>query len=428
VKRSVMLLLSAAIGLAALTGCPKPQPGPAPVPTPVPVPPEPTPVPPPPPAPVPAGVVVVEDPDAADQARGLFLSNKKVAAFFKNSGLTHSIYSTAAVGPDGKPPAGAAKYLDGAKGKALPYLFVIDAAANVIREQPVDLTDPEAFVAIFAPPQKRELGLVLGAPRLAWPQFGGPDAPRTKLVPRDQLKPVNLEPYLGNVRDQNGRGQCASSAAVSGLEAARILAGEPADYLSAGDLYSRVNGGRDRGSMLEDNLFELVERGVASTKLVPYVWDGRQHQTAAVVAERRRYRVVQAYLCPTVDHALSAVNLGFTVEVGLMWRDNFQPDADGVIPYPGRGSGGGHAVLCYGCEPDPNRPGKWLLLIRNSWGVGWGLGGNCKIPEDHFDARISGFWAIGSVVRTTGTVVPSELTLPGRSPLPSEVLAESLKP
>lgn len=378
-----------------------------PAPTPVPVP---TPVPPTPPAPdpeQPAGLVVVENTLEANQTRGLFLSDTRVAAFLKSTQLRHAVFTPNTVGPDGQVPPEVKRYLDLTAGKKLPYLFVVGERGTILtQKEGVELV-PDKFLALFDTHgnKPRALGLIPAAPKLAWKEFGSDQAPGTKVIPEAEWKPTTLEAFLPPVHDQDGRGQCASSASCGALETQREIAGQSYVYLSAGDQYSGVNGGRDRGSLLEDNLERLTGEGVAPVAMVPYVWDGRRHESETVKAERRKYRITEAYICPTFAHVASALQQGFPVVHGLMWHDNFRVDADGWLPESAWGQGGGHAMLGYGLA---QRNGKWGIATRNSWGAAWGAGGNCVIPRNHFNGQIGGYFAIRSAVRTPEPFPPAE--------------------
>lgn len=392
--------VSVLLGLSvAVVGCGvKPAPVPVPVPVPIPVPPAP-PTPPEPPAPTVAGVVVVEDTLDPGQARGLFLSDKRVQAFFRNSGLAHAVFSTVTKGPDGKVPADAKKYIDLAAGKKLPQLFIVAANEAVLKQIELPLV-PAEFLALFDghKDQPRAMGCILGAPKLKWDEFGTAAAPGTKLIPRAEWQEVDLEGFLPDVYDQDGIGQCNASATCSTMETVRFIAGMLPVKLSGGDLYSQINNGRDKGSSLEDGLHAAINNGVATAKTVPYLWDHRNHSNSpTVLAERQKYKVVEAYLCPTFDHMASAIQQGFPIVHGLMWYDNFKVDKDGWIPARGAGRSGGHALEGFGLQ---KRGDVWGVRTRNSWGVSWGAGGNCVIPETHFNGAISGYWAVRSMVRT----------------------------
>ena len=367
-----------------------PVPGPGPQPQPIPPTPEPN-------NGMPAWFAIVADSGTPSQWWGDVLGSPKVITFVRalRAGRAGPIHRIIDVRADGDDPA--AKYYKAqATGKTLPRMWLLDKDAKLIKELECPTT-PETFIAAFDPAagKPRSLGLVMAKPRLAWKSFG--DTPRVPLIRRENWRPVDLSAFLPPVYDQDGRGQCASSAACTVVEFSRLLAGLRHIHLSAGDLYSRVNGGRDQGSMLEDNLDELLRNGVATAASVKYVWDGRRHDTAAIKAERLQYRVDEAYLCTSFDAMASAIQQGFVVEHGLMWRDNFEPDADGWLPSVGRGGAGGHALVGYGLA---KRGNQWGILTRNSWSPAWGHTGNCIIPESLFDSNITGYWAVRSTVQT----------------------------
>jgi hypothetical protein len=98
------------------------------------------------------------------------------------------------------------------------------------------------------------------------------DTPQTPLVARSQWeglvgnyvpdKPDH--PNLPYVHDQDGIGQCNPDATTAAEEFTRSVMGLDFVKLSAGDLYGRINGGRDQGSLLEDALAEMDARGVGT--------------------------------------------------------------------------------------------------------------------------------------------------------------------
>lgn len=76
-------------------------------------------------------------------------------------------------------------------------------------------------------------------------------------------------------------------------------------------------------------------------------------------------------------------------------------DKKGEIPFPGAGDRleGGHAVVTVGYD-DNRRIGKdtGALLIRNSWGSGWGEGGYGWLPYSYVEQGLAvDFWSLVQV-------------------------------
>jgi len=253
----------------------------------------------------------------------------------------------------------------------------------------------------------RKLGCIPSTPgRLkAWPVYGETD--NTPIIPRTEWKArcdaIGTGPevtFLTYVHDQDGIGMCNCSATASAMETQRLKQGLPLIKLSGGDLYHRISGGRDQGSRLEDGIHEAMLNGVADENTVPYLDWTRNHSDAPT--NRKKYRVLEAFLCPTFDACFSAVLMGFDLISGIMWRDNFNTDRDGWLPSVGRGSEGGHAVHGYKPTYRGNVYGIWH---KNSWTESFGLNGKCVFPEWVYGHDISGWWAVRSIT-DEGNVVP----------------------
>lgn len=88
------------------------------------------------------------------------------------------------------------------------------------------------------------------------------------------------------------------------------------------------------------------------------------------------------------DEIAVTLNQGAPVIIGLVITDAFwRPDTDGRIPDLSPDiERGGHAVLAVG-------HGTWAdgvsaLLIRNSWGSGWGQGGYAWLSQSYVERNL----------------------------------------
>lgn len=258
---------------------------------------------------------------------------------------------------------------------------------------------------VYEAGEDRRLGL-LEQPRhtlrFPWPVFGGRgdliDAPAP--VPRSAWHPCDLSRWCPLPEDQDGVGCCAASATETALTVSRRIAGLTDPRLSAGDLYRRVCGGVDRGSLPEDNLKELIEEGIATVNTIPYLEWRRDNPAAA--AERAKYRGTEAWLCPTAGHVAAAVMGGFPVVIGYWHYSRDSVSADGWMIAPG-GPRGGHAVCVVGLVL---KGSEWGFKFLNSWTTSFGLNGYAILPESRVEEGCRTFqaWALRSGVQEPGDI------------------------
>jgi len=100
------------------------------------------------------------------------------------------------------------------------------------------------------------------------------------------------------------------------------------------------------------------------------------------------HKTVMTPVTLSFDGVVATVDGGTPVVLGLVITDAFfRPDGDGRIP--DRTSDierGGHAVLAVGHGVDSR--GEPSLLIRNSWGRGWGQGGHAWLTRAYVDRQL----------------------------------------
>ncbi len=104
------------------------------------------------------------------------------------------------------------------------------------------------------------------------------------------------------------------------------------------------------------------------------------------------------------------------VMLGIQISLTFMSAHDGYIKLPAADElvDEGHAVLIVGYEEAENDTGAWL--IRNSWGMNWGLGGYGYLPYQYVEQYGREAWVIASVGDGTSEVgLKQETSTPDRS-------------
>jgi C1A family cysteine protease len=226
---------------------------------------------------------------------------------------------------------------------------------------------------------------------------------------------ADLRQWCSRIEDQGDLGSCTANAGVGLVEYfERRAFGR---YLDASRLFlykttrNLLGWTGDTGAYLRDTMKAMVLFGVPPESYWQYnVADFDKEPTAFCYAFAQNYQAIQYYrldspgTSPTALLARIKSNLaaglpsmfGFTVYSSI-----WQADATGEIPYPAPGEHveGGHAIVAVGYDdaiPIKNsndgveRTGA--LLIRNSWGTGWGMEGYGWLPYDYVTTELAIDW------------------------------------
>jgi C1A family cysteine protease len=128
---------------------------------------------------------------------------------------------------------------------------------------------------------------------------------------------------------------------------------------------------------LRDGYRALVQRGVCSETLWPYLVSKYAHRPPAVCYRTAKRHKPAAYqrIHQQLDHLKTCLAEGQPFTVAMVVYPGFASHSTrrtGIVPWPRRSEQplGGHAVLAVGYSDR-----RSSFLIRNSWGSRWGLGG-----------------------------------------------------
>ncbi|MCC6125687.1 MAG: hypothetical protein IT426_12040 [Pirellulales bacterium] len=209
------------------------------------------------------------------------------------------------------------------------------------------------------------------------------------LLSRSDWIECSIRHKVWTVIDQNPQSSCCPSAAAGAAMILREIAGQKRILLSQGSLYGQINGGRDAGANIEDALDAMMNVGVCpASQIDPKNWQGRGWPRDWK-AEAKKFRVLEAFDCPTFDAVASAVQRGMPVVFGVFW------------------GAGGHALTAVGLKKNG---GGWNLEFLNSWGASWGDGGLGFLPEAKCRGIATfGAFALRSVAIPAGEDLPPAL-------------------
>lgn len=230
---------------------------------------------------------------------------------------------------------------------------------------------------------------------------------------------VDLRQWCSPIEDQGSIGSCTAHAGVGIVEYYEKKAF--GKYIDASRLFlykvtrnlSHWTG--DTGAFLRTTMGALVLFGAPPEEYWPYkIADFDKEPTAFCYAFAQNYQAIKYYrhdppgiakdvLLNRIKKYLAAGHpsiFGFTVYSSLGQADN-----SGKIPYPCKGEKieGGHAIVAIGYDDkikikNSGSCGKettGALLIRNSWGTGWGDRGYGWLPYEYvLKGLAEDFWSM----------------------------------
>ena len=229
-------------------------------------------------------------------------------------------------------------------------------------------------------------------------------------VPMPSSPTADLRATLAPVRDQGQRGTCLAFAVTAAHEVSRGDGASSPDDLSEEALYwgcKRTDGNWNAGTTFGSAAMAIGRWGQPVEADWPYDptrVEGVAYSPASRVGRSGWFRTGLRSVAVTLADVHSHLDGGTPVLLSLTVFDTFfRPDAAGHIadPPPGANARGCHAVLAVG-----HQAGE--LLIRNSWGPTWALGGYAWIGEGYVGRHAGSAWIVDASMRasrrTTGTV------------------------
>ncbi len=168
------------------------------------------------------------------------------------------------------------------------------------------------------------------------------------------------------IKDQDGVGACAGYAAASAMERARARRGLVYVELSGDAIYAAVNGGRDQGSGLENNMVWLRDHGIPPAELVPRHEFRKNKIPVQAYEEGKRFKGYECFAIRSELELASSIAAGFSSVIAVH-AGNGGLSSDDLIQWS---NGVGNHSVC--CDDLRYRNNTIEFQIPNSWGLKWG--------------------------------------------------------
>ena len=224
---------------------------------------------------------------------------------------------------------------------------------------------------------------------------------------------VDLRPLCPNVYDQGNLGSCTANAIAAAIHFDRMKQGLTPSFIPS-RLFIYYNEramegsvDSDAGAQIRDGIKAVATFGDCPEAAIPGFlgWNYRISDFAikpspVCYAQGIKYKAVNYARVPQNRDAMRQVLAsGYPFVFGFSVYESFESAevaASGVVPMPGPSEKmlGGHAVMAVGYDDASAR-----LIVRNSWGKGWGQAGYFTIPMDYLeDVNLAAdFWRINLV-------------------------------
>lgn len=228
-------------------------------------------------------------------------------------------------------------------------------------------------------------------------------------------KKVDLREFCSIVENQGTLGSCTANALAGNLEYLDRKGIDQSDSVSRQDkrltesdytdvsrlfIYynERVLEGTvdyDSGASLRDGIKTLRKQGACWEMTWPYLierFDRKPPKNCYI--EAKKHCIESYHRINNLPEMLTCLAEGYPFVFGFTVYESFQSQRvakTGVASMPRKKEKvlGGHAVLAVGYNQKDER-----FLVRNSWGLAWGMDGYFTMPYEYLETLSADFWTI----------------------------------
>ena len=216
-------------------------------------------------------------------------------------------------------------------------------------------------------------------------------------------KAVDIRTGCSPIVDQGSLGSCTANAIASGLrEYWEKQAGKLTSlsrlwlYWQERNIEGSVN--EDAGAEIRDGMKVLQQLGCAPETDWPYdITKFTQTPPTEDTTDAAPFKVNEYHRVTDLTTLKTALAEGYPVVLGIDVYESFettQVAQTGIVPLPNSREQllGGHAVLAVGYKDDVGNIDQGVVIVRNSWGEGWGDKGYFYLPYSYFAKYVADMW------------------------------------
>lgn len=244
---------------------------------------------------------------------------------------------------------------------------------------------------------------------------------------------IDLRPKCPPIYDQGNLGSCTANALGGCYHFCELKQNNPIIiqpsrlfiYYNERNMENSVN--QDSGASLSDGILSISKLGVCSETLWTYdikkfkIKPTQQCYTQALDNQSITYQQVNQ----TRNDIKQTLIDGYPIAVGILVYDSFESNEvskSGIVPMPSSTENllGGHAVMIVGFDESLQ-----VYIMRNSWGINWGMKGYFTIPYAYIESPLLAFdfWVIEKVEapKPPPKPTPPPKPKPNQNPMPPKL-------